>query len=54
MYDHPISELPILSHISFSPSEMIRCSGRDAPRAVTWTFYYVIRLNSLILPLCPP
>ena len=28
MYDHPVSELPILSHISFSPSKMIRCSAR--------------------------
>ena len=46
MYDDPISELPILSHISFSPSKMIRCSAWDGPCALTWTFHNVIWLNS--------
>lgn len=53
IYDHPISELPILSHISFSPSKMIRCSARDGLCALTWTFYSVIWLNSLVTSLRP-
>lgn len=45
IFDHPISELPILSHISFSSSKMIRCSASNGLCALTWTYHYVIWLN---------
>ena len=53
IFDHPISELPILSHISFSPSKRIRCPASNDLCALTWTYHYVIWLNLLIF-FCVP